>query len=269
AMNVEKVIKTVLHGDYERLNSDTEGFGPATNTAIRARPFDLALANRYLDRAGWTQRGPDGIRVKDGRRLTASITYGAPQETERFVVLKEDAKKAGIDLTLQKLDGAAAFKTELEKKHQIADGAWAATDEPRYWGQYDGANAHKPQTNNFCNIDDPKLSKLIEAWRACDDEARKDALAHRIQQGVWDSACFIPLFKIPYFRIAYWRWLKWPKPPGTKTSDDPIAYAIAEGEAWDGLYWIDEKAKAETMAAEQSGKTFPASTVIDKTYKNP
>ncbi len=268
AMNVEKVLKTVLRGDYERLNSNAEGYGAATDKTIKARPFDLGLAEQYLSKAGWGQRGPDGIRVKDGKRLSARVTYGAAAHTDRLVVLKEEAKKAGIELTLQLLDSAAAFKTMLEKKHEIAYSGWGAQDKPEYWGNYHSANAHKPQTNNFANLDDKELDKLIDAWRAEFDEDKQAEFSRAVQRRIWDSAAYIPTWKIPYFRIAYWRWVKWPTPPATKTSDDPISYALKEGDAWDGLYWIDEAAKKETEEAMKSGKTFPAVSLVDKTYKS-
>ncbi|WP_283136636.1 ABC transporter substrate-binding protein [Rhizohabitans arisaemae] len=37
--------------------------------------FDVAGANALLDEAGW-RKGPDGIRVKDGRKLTLSLIWG-------------------------------------------------------------------------------------------------------------------------------------------------------------------------------------------------
>ena len=40
--------------------------------------------------------------------------------TPRLVVLREEAKKAGIDLKLKLLDSSSAFKSFLEKKHEIA-----------------------------------------------------------------------------------------------------------------------------------------------------
>lgn len=267
AMNVEKVLSTVLRGDYERLNSSSEGYGKGTNRDIKARPFDLKKADEHLTKAGWGKRGPDGIRIKDGRRLSARVTYGNASHNERVVVLKEEAKKAGIELTLQLLDSAAAFKTMLEKNHEIAYSGWGAQQQPEYWGQYHGVNAHKPQTNNFSNTDDAELNKDIDTWRAEFDEEKKNELARRIQKRIWDIAAFIPTWKTPYWRIGYWRWVKWPTPPGTRTSDDPVAYFLKESSAWDGLYWIDEEAKKETLAAMKSGKTFPAVTVVDKTYR--
>src|SRR5690606_27333619 len=41
AMNFDKVIQTVLRGDYERLQTQNEGYGDYTNKSIRAREFDL------------------------------------------------------------------------------------------------------------------------------------------------------------------------------------------------------------------------------------
>jgi peptide/nickel transport system substrate-binding protein len=38
-------------------------------------PFDVAAANRELDRAGW-RRGPDGVRAKGGQRLEFTVALG-------------------------------------------------------------------------------------------------------------------------------------------------------------------------------------------------
>lgn len=266
AINIDKVLKTVLRGDYMRLNANNEGYGAMTNKTIKARPFDLKLADEHFAKAGWGTRGPDGIRVKNGQRLTARVTYGTPTHTERLVVIKEEAKKAGVELTLQLLDTNASFKTMLEKKHEIAYSGWGEQDKPEYWGQYHSKNAHKPQNNNFSNTDEPELDKLIDAYRTEFDEDKQAEYSRAIQKRIWDGAAYIPTWKVPYFRIAYWRWMKWPKPPAAKTSDDPIAYWLQESDEWDGLYWIDEDAKKETLEAMKSGKTFPPVNLVDKTY---
>jgi microcin C transport system substrate-binding protein len=267
AMNVEKVLKTVLRGDTQRLKTNGEGYGKHTDRTIPERAFDLKRADEHLTKAGWGTRGPDGIRVKDGQRLTARVTYGRANHNDRLVVLKEEAKKAGVELTLQLLDAAAAFKTMLEKKHEIAYSGWAPQDKPEYWGQYHSKNAHVPQNNNFSNTDDAELDGLIDAWRVEFDEDKQAELSRKVQRRVYELGCFIPTWKEPYFRIAYWRWLKWPTPPATKTSEDPVTYAMAESEAWDGLYWVDEDVKNETLAAMKAGKAFPPVTKVDQTYK--
>ena len=82
-------------------------------------------AREYLEAAGWRDRGPDGILVKDGQRLSLRVTYGTPLHTDRLVILREEAKKAGIELELSLLDSASSFKQMQEKKHQIAWMTWA------------------------------------------------------------------------------------------------------------------------------------------------
>lgn len=48
---------------------------PAAVPPIPMTPFSIAEANRVLDAAGW-KRGPDGIRAKNGLRLTLNFALG-------------------------------------------------------------------------------------------------------------------------------------------------------------------------------------------------
>ncbi len=271
AINWDKVIATVLRGDYERLNHAYEGYGAYSNMAIKARKYDLGKVDEYLKKSGWTQRGADGIRVKDGKRLTAELSYGNPLHTERMVVLREEAKKAGIELNLRQLDPTLAFKTVLEKKHQITSMAWSTTTRPVFWEGYHSDNAHKPQTNNICNLDDKDIDKLIDAHRNATEEKTIIKLALEIQQRLHDKACFIPGVKVPYFREAYWRWLRFPKPAAVKRASELLEPMGADpnggGLMVGGMVWIDEERKKETLAARKAKKTFPPVVIKDTTYK--
>jgi microcin C transport system substrate-binding protein len=265
SMNVDLMLKTVLRGDYERLKQAYDGYWDYTDETIKPRPFDLAKANEYFDKAGWTTRGPDGIRTKNGQRLSLNVSYATQEYTPRLVLLREEAKKAGVELNLQLMDSAAAFKQALEKKHQIAWMGWSTSLTPQFWGSFYSSNAHKPQTNNITNTADPELDKMIMAYRNGTDRATRVELAHKIERKIYDLAVFIPMYKVPYTREAYWRWMKLPATYGTRTSDalfDPLA----EGFGADGLFWIDQDAKKETLEARASGRTFPPVNIVDETW---
>jgi microcin C transport system substrate-binding protein len=262
AMNFDKVIKTVLRNDYFRLNTGTTGYGKYTNSEIKARGFDLEKVRELMTKSGWT-RGKDGIWEKGKMRYSVRVTYGASHHEARLVILKEEAKKAGIELELQLLDASAAFKTMLEKKHQVAWSAWGAQYRPDYWDLYHSANAHRPQSNNFSNTDNKELDKLIDGFRAELNEEKRYELAHQIQKIIFDEGAYVPTFFIPYFRQAYWRWWKLPKVMATKMSEglfDPFG-------TYGGLFWFDGKMRDETLAAKKAGKKFPPVTIIDETYK--
>lgn len=269
AMNIEKILKTVLRGDYERLQTIYTGNGGFTNTKIKARKFDLNSVDQYLTKAGWGKRGADGIRVNSkGERFSVEVLTGYKHHEDRLVVLKEEAKKAGVELVIKILDGSTAFKAMLEKQHQVAWTGWSTSLIPGYRQGYHSENAHKPQTNNFCNIDNKKLDKTIETYRSTFDWKKKQKLSRDIQQIVYEEACVIPTFLTPYYRVAYWRYWRFPKVPATKISES-LFHSTATSEFGDrgGLFWFDPELKKETDEARKSGMAFKPVTLVDKTFK--
>jgi microcin C transport system substrate-binding protein len=265
AMNYDKVIATVLRGDYERKQTQSEGYGDYSNRTIRARPFDLTKADQYFRAAGWGERGADGIRVKNGERLSLRISYSSDDHTARLVVLKEEARKAGVELTLQLLDATTAYKQVMEKKHQIAWMGWAGGLDvaPTYWEFYHSDNAHKPQTNNITNTADPALDKKIIAYRDATTQEERIRLAHEVEQMIHDNGAYIPGYKVPYTREGFWRWLKLPAAHGTRSSEQLFDVFGLAG----GLFWIDEKEKEEVQKARILGTRFEPINIVDETWR--
>ena len=263
AMNIETVIEKVLRGDYFRLEHGFMGYGAYSNPDIRARRYDLDKVAALMTEAGW-HRGKDGLWVKDGRRFTVEVTYTLEEHTPRLVVLKEEAKKAGIELELRRLDPAASFKKVLEKKHDVAWMGWSTSLRPQYWEHFHSVNAHKPQTNNITNTDDPEMDRLIEAYRNSLDSDERARLSREIQVRIHEIGAFVPTFMVPYVRQAYWRWWRLPDPAGTRHSTDLFdPFSSATG----GLFWFDAEAYEETQDAMKAGRTYEPVTRVDETYK--
>ncbi|MFM4943877.1 extracellular solute-binding protein [Aeromonas bivalvium] len=270
ALNLDKMLATLLRGDYQRLHSYGSGQDDFTNTEIRARPFDPKLARDYFAKAGFTQAGPNGILQNDkGQPLSLSITYTTAEHAQRLTLLREEAKKAGLNLELNLMDASAGFKSMLEKKHQSAWMAWSGGRYPAYWEFFHKVNANKPQTNNIMNIDDDAITTLVEQYDKEFDFAKKAALSRQIQQRLYELASFVPAYQVPYTREGAWRWIKLPKVPATPKSD--LLYWPLDGGnsgySYGGLLWIDEEAKAQTNAAIKAGQSFPAVTLTDTTYQ--
>lgn len=263
AMNIQKVIEKVLRNDYFRLENGFVGYGPYSNTEIKARRFDLEKVDHYMRASGW-HRGPDGIWQKNGHRFSVEVSYSQDAHTPRLVVLKEEAKKAGIELRLQRLDPAAAYKKVIEKKHDVAWMGWSTSLRPQYWEHFHSVNAHKPQTNNITNTDDPAMDRLIEAYRDSLDERQRIELSLKIQEKIHAIGCFVPTFMVPYTREAYWRWWKLPKVPGTRNSNSLFSpFDSTTG----GLFWYDRQLHEQTKKAMKRKKKFPPVTIIDETFK--
>jgi microcin C transport system substrate-binding protein len=141
---------------------------------------------------------------------------------------------------------------------------WSTSFRPQYWEHFHSANAHKPQTNNITNTDDPEMDRLIDAYRNSLEEEERIKLSVKIQQKIDDTGVFVPTFMVPYVRHAYWRWWKFPPIPGTKHSTslfDPFSSMTG------GLFWFDEKLYHETKEAMKKGEKLKPVTIIDETYK--
>ena len=261
AMNIDLLLSTVLRGDYERLKTHHDGYWDYSNPNIQPREFDLQKADEYLDAAGFPNRGPDGIRMRDGQRLSLRVVYSTQEHTPRLVLLREEAKKAGIELNLQLLDSSAAFKQILEKQHQVAWMAWGIGLTPRFWQHYHSENAHKPQTNNITNTDNPEMDALIMEYRAATDKETRVRLSHQLEQMVHESGVFIPTYKVPYTREAYWRWLRLPEHYASRTTE------VIFNPMVEGVFWIDEEIKAETLAGKDRGDTFEVVNIADTTWR--
>ena len=78
---------------------------------VKGHSFDLAKARSLLDQAGW-RPGPDGIRVKDDRRLRLRLTSGFPSP-EPFratnALIQSQLKEAGIELDIVERPDIASY----------------------------------------------------------------------------------------------------------------------------------------------------------------
>ncbi|NOH97579.1 extracellular solute-binding protein [Vibrio sp. 99-70-13A1] len=262
SLNVPKMIDIALRGDYSHQQSFGSGFGDYDNKQIKAKAFDLELADQYFDLAGYSTLDKDGIRINEnGDRLSITLTYLSKMHSQRVIVLKEEARKAGLEIELKLVDGATGFKSLLEKKHQAAFLGMGAPQMPAYWQYFHSANA-KPQTNNFTNFSDPKMDELIESYDAEFDVDKKATFSRLIQEEIANCNCVIPTYSVPFSRAAHWRYVKLPETVGTALSRDILDSKSMEY----GLFWIDLDEKKATQEALESGKSYPAVTLIEKRF---
>ena len=256
SLNLGKMIKTVLNNEYQRAETISTGYGAYTNKKLRSRRFDIAKANKYFDLAGYTKRDKDGIRTKDGKRLRFELLFGYAGHKARLAVLKEEAKKTGLELELVNIDGNSAFAKMLAKDHQLAWHGWSTGFRPRFWQTYHGDNAKK-QTNNFTNLDNQEVNELIKRYRDSLDAEQRIELSKKIQEEIHNLCVAIPTVIVPYFRQVYWHWVKYAKL--TKSNGGVNDY---------GLFWIDEKEKKKILRYKKHGKVYKEPrTIVDETYK--
>jgi microcin C transport system substrate-binding protein len=278
ALNWDMVIEQVFRGDFVRMRTTVDGYGPVTHPELTARQFSVRNAESYFAKAGFNQRNRDGILENaEGQRLSFTLTFGSQLYADAMNVIQQQARRAGVNLNLEMLDGTAAWKKVQEKNHELAFTAFATSveDYPRFWEPFHSDNAYdraffedgsinpnrqvKVQTNNLTMTANWELDQLIMQYDNSADMDEITELAHRIQEILHDDAAFNPAFVMPFYRVGYWRWVQWPE-------DFNVMQSRSAGEFH--VHWIDEDMRRETLAARRAGQTFPAKIQIFDRYRD-
>ena len=103
-MNREEIVRQVYDGNAEisRTLVPPAQLGAYKDRVKGPPAFDQAGARRLLEDAGW-RAGPDGIRIKDGRRLEIVIASGYPSaEVQRPIpeVLQKQLRQIGAEVKI-------------------------------------------------------------------------------------------------------------------------------------------------------------------------
>ncbi len=109
AIDRRELVDKLLRGFASPAAGDIPNFMWARDPALRA-PFDPSAADALLDAAGWA-RGPDGIRARDGERLSLTYVFwsGQPILGAFAVQIQAQLRDVGIDLQLRSYDASLLF----------------------------------------------------------------------------------------------------------------------------------------------------------------
>jgi microcin C transport system substrate-binding protein len=284
SMNFQLVMDKIFRGDFVRMNTVADGYGRRSHPTLRARDFSVDKAVRFFAKAGFQERGPDGILVNaKGERLSVEVVTGYKHFEDVLVVLKEQAKKTGLELKLKILESTAAWKLLGEKNHQVAFSAFNSFVElyPRFWEPFHSDNAYeeegdakfnengglkeglttKVSTNNFTQTAVREIDHLINRYRNEESLEAITELSHQLSQMIHDHGVWIPAWKKPWLRIGHWNWVQFPEDWGPKETRDYEEFQV---------FWIDEARKREILQAKEKGKAVsdqPTVRVYEK-YKS-
>jgi peptide/nickel transport system substrate-binding protein len=123
AMNRQDMVNTAYPGSQLGANVVPPAAGQWSDPAIRPESFNLALANRLLNRAGY-RRGPGGIRIADGHKMQYTVLFAGDLTgpgDRVFQIMQNDLRQIGIAVTQKTLD-VAAFGPAIYGTNNSYDG---------------------------------------------------------------------------------------------------------------------------------------------------
>ncbi len=167
---------------------------------------DIAAANALLDSAGWA-RGSDGVRAKDGVRL--SILYQTSTNAVRQdfqALIKQWWGEIGVETELKNIDGAVFFGGDQSSpdtfQKLFADvemyaNNFSGTDPEAYMGNWDCGNIPSPE-NAWLGMNMPRhcseeYDALVDEMAATADINERARLAMAMNDILMQNYVIIPL----------------------------------------------------------------------------
>ncbi len=189
--NVFDTLGMPLHGPFP------SGIAVA-DTTLPQIPYDTTAARALLDSAGWTA-GPDGIRVKNGRRLAFGISspVSSASRHQYAVLLQAALRKVGADVRLEESD----FATYVAKQntHSFDTELTLFGTDPSVSGfkqTWSSAGISK-EGSNFTAYSNPVVDALLDSATATFDPARTRAYARRAFESIIEDAPAVWLYQPP------------------------------------------------------------------------
>jgi peptide/nickel transport system substrate-binding protein len=162
---------------------------------------DVEAAKSVLEDAGYTAGG-DGIYEKDGQRLSfrISTTGGNALRESSQQILQQQLQEAGIELTIDNLQGAAVFdkffpEEGAQKDFDIALFAWVGN--PFVASQKALYTTGSGQ--NEMNYTNTEVDTLLEESVRTVERSDAADLLNQVDELLWEDLPTVPLYTKPNF----------------------------------------------------------------------
>ncbi|WP_040166548.1 TIGR04028 family ABC transporter substrate-binding protein [Microbacterium gorillae] len=192
-VNAQEVVDTIFTKNYPVATSALSSSALGYKDESKYYAYDPKKAEKLLDEAGWTT-GSDGIRAKDGQRLSLTVYEAKPQPLSKqtLELVAQQLKKIGVELNVKSADAGSYAQDILDPlKTPLYHSMVGRADPDVIKSQYFSKN------RNTLLSDDPKLDELLTAVSSEPDAAKRLEDSAAVQDYLAKQAYVIPLFEEP------------------------------------------------------------------------
>ncbi|WP_433578969.1 ABC transporter substrate-binding protein [Nocardia brasiliensis] len=192
AIDRKQLVDTVLGPQFKPATSVLASSTPGYRDFSARLAYDPAKAKALLDQAGWVPGG-DGIRVKDGARLSFSVLFSQVFAGNQAIIelVQQQLRQIGVEL---KLDLVSIAETTARQGTTDFDASYGNTtradgDILRTSFGLDGRNLNAREAI-------PALDDALNGQLSTADTATRNTLIGTAQQQVLDAGLLIPTVEL-------------------------------------------------------------------------
>jgi peptide/nickel transport system substrate-binding protein len=196
AIDRQTVIDEIFSGTAVLATGNlSPALGQYHNPDVPQYTFDTAKATALLDEAGWLIGG-DGVREKDGQKLSFTCTTITGDQTRRpeAELVQQYLKEVGIDMQLEEAPVATILQQMRngEMNASLFNWTYGGTN----FDPDDGGTLHSTGASNFSHYSNARVDELLGIGLRSVDPAERAAAYKEIQAIVADE--------VPFLYMMYW-----------------------------------------------------------------
>ncbi len=191
ALDKNLIIQEIYGGRAVELPGPLSPYNNFVNKGLKPYPYDLEMAHKLLEEAGWKDTNNDGIVDKDGQPLSFTI-----DTLEEHRALAEAAanlfQEAGIGASVRFWEYSVVQPMLLARERQAYLDDWgdSAFDpvghfEAKWHGYVKGQSYGR---GNFSGYDNERVNELVKLGETTVDSAERQKIYDEAQQLVYDEA---------------------------------------------------------------------------------
>ena len=209
---------------------------------------NIKVANSLFDSIGWLM-GVDGIRSKNGKRMTIKLVLNSPLFQRIVEPYKNNLKKIGVELDI-KVVQIAKYEEILRNFNFdmiVANYPQSRSPGNEQRSMWSSEAESTPGSRNYMGVKNPAIDELINT--IVEAKSRKDLInsIQAMDRILIHQFYIVPNWYIPYDRIVYWNKFSRPK---INASQSIIINNILE---W---WWFDKKKATILKKARDSGSSL-------------
>lgn len=216
-LNREEIIQKV-YNNLSRPVASPISMGSPYSSKPKPIGYNPELAKQYLRDIGYTNIDSEGVLYKvdkEQKKIKAKIKiFFSGEAHEKWLTMyKEQAKKIGIEIEIQKKEWQLLTKDMDKRSYQALCVGWSGGSVyPGGIKQLFSAKAARTaKSSNFTLLENEKIDKLLNLAEKEQDDKKRYAYFHEIEKIIINEQPYIFLFQSKYHIYAYWNDLLSPK----------------------------------------------------------
>lgn len=191
-INKEGFVSTLLEGHGMAGNGPfPDGFSTFGGENVKTEKYDPEGAAAVLEKAGWVDSDKDGVREKDGKKLSVRwLTYPSRQELPLLAEsVQASLKEIGIEVDINCTSNRREFLADMNSWDIYASAlVTAPSGDPQYFFT---TSCLPGMSYNFGAYENEHVNQLIHKLSTEFDTAERGKIAIALQQAILDDNAFI------------------------------------------------------------------------------